>query len=197
MAFMVPQYMESDSESVLRTDEHGESWAMPDGPPCDPEEGEADEELAAGWYYRLSAPGYLDKTDWTGPYDTEREAERACSEEDAICAHCGEDLPEDIDLILCDDCLPNATFGRFDLALTSTEVCSVPKQGPADEAAAALACSVDIADQLDSIGPERIIAELAEYGAWSREELNAALPSENRQRIVWIACGDLREEYHA
>ena len=197
MAYMVPQYMESDSESVLRTDKHGDSRAMPDGPPCDPEEGETDEELEAGWYYRLSAPGYLDKTDWTGPYDTERDAERACYEAHDICAHCGEDLPEDIDMILCDYCLPSATFERFKLSLTSAEVCSVPITGPADDAVAALACSVGIADQLDSIGPERIIAGLAEYGAWTREELGAALPSENRQRIVWIACGDLREGYHA
>jgi len=28
----------------------------------------------AGWYGRLSAPGYLDCTDWTGPFDTEAEA---------------------------------------------------------------------------------------------------------------------------
>ena len=28
----------------------------------------------AGWYHRLSAPGYLDCTDWTGPFTTEEEA---------------------------------------------------------------------------------------------------------------------------
>lgn len=28
----------------------------------------------AGWYGRLSAPGYLDCTDWNGPFDTEQEA---------------------------------------------------------------------------------------------------------------------------
>lgn len=27
-----------------------------------------------GWYARLSAPGYLDCTDWTGPYESEDEA---------------------------------------------------------------------------------------------------------------------------
>lgn len=27
-----------------------------------------------GWYHRLSAPGYLDCTDWTGPFDCEEEA---------------------------------------------------------------------------------------------------------------------------
>jgi len=34
-----------------------------------------------GWYFRLSAPGYLDCTDWTGPYETEEEANEAL----AIC----------------------------------------------------------------------------------------------------------------
>jgi len=28
----------------------------------------------AGYYFRLSAPGYLDCTDWSGPYATEDEA---------------------------------------------------------------------------------------------------------------------------
>lgn len=28
----------------------------------------------SGWYARLSAPGYLDCTEWSGPFDTEEEA---------------------------------------------------------------------------------------------------------------------------
>ena len=32
------------------------------------------EELTAGYYGRLSAPGYLDCTDWHGPFDTAEEA---------------------------------------------------------------------------------------------------------------------------
>lgn len=33
-----------------------------------------DVETIFGWFARLSAPGYLDATDWTGPYETEEEA---------------------------------------------------------------------------------------------------------------------------
>jgi hypothetical protein len=33
-------------------------------------------ETIIGWAARLSMPGYLDCTDWHGPYDTEREALR-------------------------------------------------------------------------------------------------------------------------
>ena len=34
----------------------------------------------AGWHARLSAPGYLDCTDWIGPYATEDEALEALYE---------------------------------------------------------------------------------------------------------------------
>ncbi len=33
-----------------------------------------------GWYARLSAPGYTDCTDWSGPYASEREAHEALSD---------------------------------------------------------------------------------------------------------------------
>jgi hypothetical protein len=31
-------------------------------------------ELVIGWFARLSAPGYMDCTEWSGPYETEAEA---------------------------------------------------------------------------------------------------------------------------
>lgn len=33
-----------------------------------------DDSACPGWYSRLSAPGYLDCTEWQGPYATEDEA---------------------------------------------------------------------------------------------------------------------------
>lgn len=33
-----------------------------------------DSEARPGWYSRLSAPGYLDATDWSGPYYSQEEA---------------------------------------------------------------------------------------------------------------------------
>ena len=36
-------------------------------------------ETKHGWFARLSAPGYLDCTEWEGPYKTEKEAV------DAVC----------------------------------------------------------------------------------------------------------------
>lgn len=38
------------------------------------EQGGDPDEPKAGWYGRLSASGYLDATDWVGPFDTGPEA---------------------------------------------------------------------------------------------------------------------------
>lgn len=34
----------------------------------------ADVETVTGWFARLSAPGYMDCTEWSGPFATEEEA---------------------------------------------------------------------------------------------------------------------------
>lgn len=48
-------------------------------------------EARAGWYSRLSAPGYMDCTDWDGPYPTESEAAQACADTFDICVECSGD----------------------------------------------------------------------------------------------------------
>jgi hypothetical protein len=77
MAFMVPAY---ESGAFWRIeDRHGEARYVP----CDDMGmGMAREdaghggavERVEGWFYRLSAPGYADCTEWTGPFATEAEA---------------------------------------------------------------------------------------------------------------------------
>jgi|DEB0MinimDraft_6_1074348.scaffolds.fasta_scaffold12647_7 hypothetical protein len=47
--------------------------------------------------------------------------------------------------------------------------------------------------QLDALDSELIAAELKEYGAWDADELGDH--SANLERLVWIACGDLQDEY--
>lgn len=49
-----------------------------------------DAELVEGWFCRLSAPGYMDCTEWHGPYETEQEAMEALNgmygdDEDEAC----------------------------------------------------------------------------------------------------------------
>lgn len=49
-----------------------------------------------------------------------------------------------------------------------------------------------IAEQLEAIEAEHLVRELAEWGAWEASEL---MDHElNLNRILWIACGDIREE---
>lgn len=55
----------------------------------EPEEG-AELERESGWYSRLSAPGYLDRTDWLGPYTSEARAFIELAETHDICALCWE-----------------------------------------------------------------------------------------------------------
>lgn len=45
-----------------------------EGTPLDEDELVA---VSEGWLCRLSAPGYMDCTPWSGPYETEAEAEEA------------------------------------------------------------------------------------------------------------------------
>jgi hypothetical protein len=70
MAHMIPQY--SNEPFVTMTGEDGEDFALPRAEArafpgtitvCEP-----------GWFCRLSAPGYLDCTDWDGPFETLEEA---------------------------------------------------------------------------------------------------------------------------
>lgn len=37
-----------------------------------------EETIEGKWFARYSAPGYLDATDWMGPYDSAEEAEAEC-----------------------------------------------------------------------------------------------------------------------
>ena len=95
MSFMVPQY------------EQGTFYMTDDGPiPVDagaPEDAH-DVDTVSGWFCRLSAPGYMDATDWSGPYDTEEEAREAIREGYGACDKCGEDLLETEDR--CPSCEP-------------------------------------------------------------------------------------------
>jgi len=88
-----------------------------------------------------------------------------------------------------------ATFNRFELQMTMAQAESASHQGRCDDDVAALVRVPAIRRQLDNIGPEKIAAELKEYGAWDSDEL--ADDAANRERIVWIAAGDIAENSRA
>jgi hypothetical protein len=85
-----------------------------------------------------------------------------------------------------------ATFNRFEIELTEEQALSGSHPGPCDEDVKELLNVPAIASQLDKIGQDAIKAELREYGAWDEIELSDV--EQNRARILWIACGDVREE---
>ena len=63
MAFMKPQASNFSKQEALEyvISQH-------------PEDQQDEIEPEAGWYSRLSASGYMDCTDWSGPFETEQEA---------------------------------------------------------------------------------------------------------------------------
>ena len=85
-----------------------------------------------------------------------------------------------------------AYFNRFTIRMTLEQARGASHQGQCDDDVAALVEDKRIARQLDKIPADDIRAELREYGAWDVVEL--AYDAENRQRIVWIAAGNIVEE---
>lgn len=83
-------------------------------------------------------------------------------------------------------------FNRFGLQMTLQEARGASHQGRCDDDVADLVRQPKIRRQLDKIGPDKIRAELREYGAWDADEL--ADDSANRARIVWIAAGNIADE---
>ena len=85
MAFMIPEYEKSTFYEVESTT--GEGSLVPGdlvGKSPDLEDftdyiegGDPESfEQVSGWFARLSAPGYMDATDWSGPFDTIEEARK-------------------------------------------------------------------------------------------------------------------------
>lgn len=91
-----------------------------------------------------------------------------------------------------DELLHNAMFNRFELYMSEDTARSGSHQGPCDDDVRAISLEPEIAEQLDKINPADIAAELREYGAWDDAELSDN--DANRQRIVWIACGNIRDD---
>lgn len=84
-----------------------------------------------------------------------------------------------------------ASFERFELSIPLREAEYASHAGNCDQEVSDVAATPRIAKQLAQLDPLTIRAELAEYGAWDDVEL--ANHAQNLQRIVWIACGDIRD----
>ena len=82
MPFMIPYYCEATPGDpwVTATDpETGYAYSVP----LAHYEGFVTDETethTSGWFCRLSAPGYMDATEWVGPFDTLEAAKSALSD---------------------------------------------------------------------------------------------------------------------
>lgn len=96
MPFMQP---ETNLGCSILTSVRGESLCVPIG-----YESDAGETLRAEyetethpnkWIVRFSAPGYMDCTDWSGPFDTEAQALDTLASEHNVCLECWESCWDD------------------------------------------------------------------------------------------------------
>jgi hypothetical protein len=87
------------------------------------------DDLAEDKYYaRLSAPGYLDATDWSGPYATHEEANEGICEEHDLCPTCHEEGYGDC--ATCDDEDTEYTNGLDDNGTAESTWCLEPVEAP-------------------------------------------------------------------
>ena len=86
-----------------------------------------------------------------------------------------------------------AYFNRFVISMSLEQALHASHPGPCDQDVTELLEDGNIIKQLDFIGSHAIRNELEEYGAWDDNELANA--EDNRARIIWIAAGDIRENY--
>lgn len=87
-----------------------------------------------------------------------------------------------------------AYFERFELQMTQQQAKSASHSGQCDADVTLLCRDQKIIRQLDRIGADKIREELEEYGAWEEDQLKD--DAANRHRIVWIAAGNIVEEFH-
>lgn len=89
-----------------------------------------------------------------------------------------------------------ASFNRFELRLPGaavTEICQSGDNGPAvDEWADKIAAQVETDNFPNRPTPDKIRAELEEYGAWDAAEL--ADDAANWRRMVWCAAWNIAED---
>jgi hypothetical protein len=85
-----------------------------------------------------------------------------------------------------------AAFNRFEIEMTLEQARTGSHQGQCDEDVCYLSRLPEIAQQLAALDPAQVRAELKEYGAWDEAEL--ADHTQNLQRVVWLAAGNITEE---
>ena len=84
------------------------------------------------------------------------------------------------------------SLGRIELRIGLEDAMGCSGQGAQDNNVAALCAVPYVRAQLERISDETLRDSLREYGAWDAAEL--ADRETNEQRILWLACCNLREQ---
>lgn len=97
MAFMKPEY--HPGPFYMGETEHGEGvcgpvevWGSPEAFARDTGATLDSVKVERGWFFRLSAPGYLDCTEWDGPHGDIANARMECERIFDVDAETGDDL---------------------------------------------------------------------------------------------------------
>jgi hypothetical protein len=80
-----------------------------------------------------------------------------------------------------------ASFNRFEIGMPKEAVADMSASGRVDDSVAYWENKIKI-----DASPDDIRAELKEYGAWDKEDLED--DDANRRRILWIGAGNIKEE---
>ncbi len=86
-----------------------------------------------------------------------------------------------------------AQFNNFEIQMTLKQAQSASHSGRCDDDVNALLQLPEVKRQLVKISDAKLIAELSEYGAWDEIELSNR--QDNEQRIIWLAAGNIAEDY--
>jgi hypothetical protein len=81
--------------------------------------------------------------------------------------------------------------GLIALQISRADAAGASHQGRCDDDVDALSRKPSIARQLAKVDSDLLKADLREYGAWDDDDL--ADHDQNLQRLLWLACGDIRE----
>lgn len=85
-----------------------------------------------------------------------------------------------------------AQFNSFEIRMTLQDARCMTHSGSCDyDVNHYLTNNKPINRQLNAIGPNKIRDELKEYGAWDEQDLKD--DKANRERIVWIAAGNITD----
>ena len=86
----------------------------------------------------------------------------------------------------------NSSSGEIELNITKNQAEIGYHTGSCDAGIDDLLELLPIRKQLNNVDPSLIAQVLRGYGAWTDEELSDH--TQNKKRLLWIACGDIEDE---